>query len=243
MQHGCLRAFVSSRAGLLGLWSLVGLGCDDAQSVEPTVDPRPGIEQVGSADGALLDEDEACEALHEALSATKAQHGCDEVAVSQCPDLIRPAGSLACVRYAEASVEACVAAIEEYSSCRHFVTDACVIVAVVDEQSEGCVPPGSPVDAGADGGSEEGPADDVDPSDAPADAGSGDVPSDAGGGGTTAPSDAGGSTGVSDGTDASAGTGDEADAGEDATDPPSGFDSGAAVAADAGPGDAGDAGL
>jgi hypothetical protein len=211
--------------------------------VEPTVDSRPGIEQVGSADGALLDEGEACEALHEALSAAKAQHGCDEVAVSECPDLIRPAGSLACVRYAEASVEACVAAVEEYSSCRHFVTDACVIVAVVDEQSEGCIPPGSPIDAGADGGVEDAPADDVDPGDAPADAGSGDAPRDAGSGGTDVPSDAGGGSGVSDGTDASAETDDEVDAGEDPTDPPSGFDSGTAVAADAGSGDAGDAGL
>jgi hypothetical protein len=135
----------------LGLLSVFGSGCDEGQSLEATIDAKPGIQQVGSADGPLLDEDEACQALYDALVDAKDSNGCDDVVVAECPDLVRPGGSLACVRYAEESVDECVSRVEGYGSCKDFVRDACVIVAVVNETSEGCVPPGpNGDDAGAD---------------------------------------------------------------------------------------------
>jgi hypothetical protein len=152
MQHGGFLAFVPGvRIAALGLVPVLWLGCEDGQSVEDTVDAKPGIQQVGSADGPLLDEDEACEALHEALVDATDSNGCSDVSVPECPGLIRPGGSLACVRFSEESVDECVATIGAYGSCKDFVREACVVVAVVDETSAGCVPPAPPsLDAGAD---------------------------------------------------------------------------------------------
>lgn len=129
---------------------LLWFACDDGQTVESTVDARPGIEQVGSAEGPLLDEDEACAALRDALLDSVDSNGCDEVVVPACPELIRPGGSLACLRFSEDSVSECVDSVREYDSCRDFVREACVVVAVVGETSDGCVPPGPDDDAGAD---------------------------------------------------------------------------------------------
>lgn len=127
--------------------------CEEEHTLEPTVNARPGVVQ-GSADGPQLDEDEACEQLRGALLDAVESNSCDEVAVADCPELIRPAGSLACVRYAQASVEECVEAIGGFDSCDAFVGDACIVVAVVGSETQGCVPPG-PGDGGAaeDGGS------------------------------------------------------------------------------------------
>lgn len=150
MQHGGLPGFVPRvRTVAVGLLPFLWLGCDDGQSLEATIDAKPGIEQVGSADGPLLDEDAACMQLYQALLGAKDSNGCDEVAVAECPELIRPGGSLACVRYSQDSVDQCVAAIGDYSSCKDFVRDACVVVAVVGETSAGCVPPGPQQDAGS----------------------------------------------------------------------------------------------
>jgi hypothetical protein len=158
MQLGGYLALASNvRTTALGLVTLLWCGCDDGQSVEATIDAKPGIQQ-GSADGPLLDEGEACEALYEAL--IDAKSSCGDVTVAECPELIRPGGSLACVRYSEESVRECVAAIEEYSSCKDFVRDACVVVAVVDESTDGCVPPGPDEDAGPDDTTDDDAADD-----------------------------------------------------------------------------------
>lgn len=144
---------------------LMNAGCEEAHTTEPTVEARPGIEQVGDADGPLLDEDEACEQLKNALEEAKADNDCDDVSVPQCPELVRPGGSLACVRFAQDSVEGCVERIADYDACGDFVLNACVVVAVVDEMTEGCIPPSSITDAGTDAGATAMPGDagEVDP--------------------------------------------------------------------------------
>lgn len=146
-------------------WGLCA--CEDEHTIEDTVDARPGVEQVGSADGPLLDEAEACDSLRDALLTAQGDNGCeDEVVVPVCPDLIRPGGSLACVRYSEESIVECVSRAEAYESCRDFVSDACIVVAVVSEMSEGCVPPGA-VDSGTDDDVDAGGGDDVSDDDDP----------------------------------------------------------------------------
>jgi hypothetical protein len=130
--------------------ALCGTGCETEQTLEPTVDARPGIEQVGSAEGPLLDEGEACERLREVLVAARDRENCDDVVIEECPGLVRPGGSLACLRFSEESIDACSERVGEYDSCRDFENDACIVVAVVDEMTEGCVPPGPPSDGGAD---------------------------------------------------------------------------------------------
>lgn len=137
--------------------ALTASGCGTEQTSEATVDARPGIEQVGSADGPLIDEDEACERLHVAFDAARDRHNCSDIVVPDCPELIRPGGSLACLRFAEESVSECVHRLGTYESCADFGNDACVVLAVLDEKSEGCVPPGPPPDAGSD--DDEGPFD------------------------------------------------------------------------------------
>lgn len=217
--------------------------CEDEHTIEDTVDARPGVEQVGSADGPLLDEAEACESLRDALLDARSDNGCeDEVAVPVCPDLIRPGGSLACVRYSQESIDECASRAEAYESCGDFVSDACIVVAVVSEMSEGCVPPGA-ADSGADDDVDAGGGDDVSDDDDPAMDGQPDAA-------TSAPSADGDA-----GNEPDSGAEEVADAGMSTLDSgssDSGLDDGPALddagtpavdVSDSGTGDAGDAAL
>lgn len=217
----------------LGPW--LTFACAAEQTVEPTVDAKPGIRQVGSADGPLLDEDAACAELREALVDATSRLDCDDVAVQECPELIRPAGSLACLRFSEESVDACVGAIEGHGSCSDFTREACVVVAVTSERTEGCVPPGA-ADGGPDEpGDDDAADDDVADDDVADDDAADDDVSGNGGAGGVGDSGAGGSgPGLGDG-----GTEGPADA---SAPPDSGVSPEGGAAADSGPTQAEDAG-
>ncbi len=97
--------------------------------------------------------------LHEMDS----QLNCRDVDIQACPDLIRPAGSAACTRFSEQSVQKCEGTIRSYSDCSQFESERCLLVSVLDEMTPGCVPPGPPgePDGGLDGGSDAGDAGDA----------------------------------------------------------------------------------
>jgi hypothetical protein len=139
--------------GALGLAALA-LGCEEKRDVPPPNTASPGIIQ-GQADGPLVDEDETCDTLRSALVERKEALGCDELKVGQCPELIRPAGTVACTRFTEGSLDECTSKIEDYGACGDFGLKRCILVSVVEEMSEGCVPPGA--DSGASG--DAGPGD------------------------------------------------------------------------------------
>ncbi len=152
-------------------WGLVALvACTDKRTGGEERRARPGIVQVGSADGPLLDEDEACERLSQILSDAADTLGCDaeEVEIAACPELIRPGGSVACRRFSEESLDECEQSVGDYASCGDFISERCILVAVLDEFSEDCQMPG-PADSGAD----------EPPSEVTDDAGEGEVTTDA----------------------------------------------------------------
>ncbi len=158
------------RPALFG-WGLVALvACTETRTGGEERRARPGIVQVGSADGPLLDEDEACERLSEILSDAADTLSCDaeEVEIAACPELIRPGGSVACRRFSEESLDECEQSVGDYGSCGDFISERCILVAVLDEFSEDCQMPG-PADSGAD----EPPSEETD------DAGEGEVSTDA----------------------------------------------------------------
>src|SRR5689334_19247422 len=141
-------AWLLNRAKLQGvvLGAIVGsfavCGCEEERSVPAPDKAEPGITQ-GPADGPLIDEDEACQAYRKAVTKRGDALGCDDLEVAECPELIRPAGATACTRFTKSSVDECTDLIESYGSCDDFSLRRCVLVSVVDEKSEGCVPPGT----------------------------------------------------------------------------------------------------
>lgn len=178
-------------AALISLGTLTG--CAEEHQLEDTVDSRPGVSQPSELGGALFDEGDACQRMETALQAKKSSLNCESVAVSACPGLIRPAGSLACVRYTQASVNACVERIGGYSACGDFRLKACLVSAVADQTSPGCVPPSGV--GGADAGAPDAP-------DASSSAGMGGEAPEGGAGGASA---GGGSAGGASAGGASAG--------------------------------------
>lgn len=125
--------------------------CEDERSGGEDVAARPALTQVGSAEGPFLDEDVACEAIRAVLVDARDSLDCDDIAVPQCPDLIRPGGTIACTRFTERSVDGCLETTTEYQSCSDFSRRRCLLVSALDERTAGCVLPGT-LDGGADAG-------------------------------------------------------------------------------------------
>jgi hypothetical protein len=144
----------------------IASSCDLQRTEEPRVAASVGITQLAEADGALIDEESACQSLRDALLSARESNGCHDLDVLKCPQLIRPGGSLACRRFVEESLEACAEEIRHYNDCHRLEQPACVVVAVTDATSEGCIAPmaWTDADAGAaeerlaDGGSPQGGA-------------------------------------------------------------------------------------
>lgn len=141
-----------SRFGFVLVIAAVSLvGCEGERSGGEDQDARPGLIQVGSVEGPLLDEAEACERLHTALLTASERLECSTSRVPACPDLVRPAGTAACTRFSEESIEACEDQLSDYESCEDFTRRRCFVVSVLDQRSEGCLP-----EAGVDGGTDAG---------------------------------------------------------------------------------------
>lgn len=144
-----------SRSGSLVVIAAVVLaGCEEERSGGEEREARPGLVQVGSAEGPLLDEDEACGRLRDALLAASERISCSTLRVAACPELVRAAGTAACTRFSEESVEACEELTSVYETCEDFTQRRCLVVSVLEERSEGCWLPGA--DAGTDGGTDAG---------------------------------------------------------------------------------------
>ncbi len=136
---------------LLAAW---GTGCEESRGAGEERAAQPRLQQVGSADGPLVDEDVACERYREALLEAVESTSCeDEVTVAECPELIRPAGSAACTQFSEESLDVCEEALAGYEGCNDFSRKRCILVSVLDELTPGCVPPNA--GQGAEGGTGE----------------------------------------------------------------------------------------
>lgn len=152
------------RYGLGGLW-IAGLGfvvsscADDSGGAAPvpsaeTVESRPGIVQVGDEKGPVLDEADACQQFRSGLTRNLERLECDDVAVLECPVLIQPLGTLACISYSKASVEQCVAAFDAADDCTEVLPGACILTAVPSTLSPGCAVTGDGGATDAGGGSD-----------------------------------------------------------------------------------------
>jgi hypothetical protein len=141
-----------SGAALVITWALAcsALGCEEKREPKKAVAASPGISQA-SADGPLVDEDKACEQFRNALTGIVDDLSCSDVEVPACPELIRPAGSAACNRFSQGSLDECIEQIAKYETCDDLTFRRCVLVADLSAKTEGCVVPGTVIDAGGDG--------------------------------------------------------------------------------------------
>lgn len=187
------------------------VGCEDNVGLEDDNPARSGAVQP-AGNGTAVDEEEACAAVHDALSRRATDLNCPKPK-PECPDLIRPAGGDACLQYDQGTVEACVAHIGRYDSCGEFTRSPCIVSTIPGSVSAACTPPVP--DAGTDAadagtGGAGGMAGDA------GDAGSMDASLDASDDGAAGAAGSGGAAGADAGSDASsAGSGGAADAGTD----------------------------
>ncbi len=152
----CLRGSGSARRSSIGAARLGALlvfslaGCSEERSNGEVQSARPGIEQAADADGPLLDSEQTCQRLFEALTGSAEDLACDgdDVGIDECPSLVSLHTSPECVQYSEQSLESCEEAIADYESCADFAARRCVLVAVTQLDSEPCLAGLSP-DAGS----------------------------------------------------------------------------------------------
>lgn len=128
----------------------VAVACSDEVGTGDNQPAPPGAIQP-DASGGVLNEAEACQMLLAAIQdrASTPPLDCD-VSELTCPELIRTAGSQACLQFDEGSVTACVGVVESYELCTDFETKPCIVTALPGTMSAGCTPPMP--DAGADTG-------------------------------------------------------------------------------------------
>lgn len=148
------------------------LGCEEERDVPAPTAAVPGIDQDDDAKGPFVDEDVACETFRDAVLERKDDLGCKEVTVAECPDLVRPAGSLACTRFTKKSLDDCTSRIEGYNECGDFGLSRCLLVSAVNETTGGCVPPGQSDGGDAEDGGPSTSEDDAGPTSEPGDSGS-----------------------------------------------------------------------
>ncbi len=145
------QAFGSARFALaLGLACLVvAESCSDSDGTDPYIPSQPGAQQPDGS-GAALDESAACEQVRAAEEQARVRLQCPDLMRPECPYYVRPAGS-GCWEFPQDSVDACVEAIGDYTTCNDFSNKPCVLSAV--PSSDTC--PDSPI-VGAAGATGEG---------------------------------------------------------------------------------------
>lgn len=161
--HGISANVACRAAGSLLAWgSAVGCSAPPNDYVPedmPIVESRPGLVQNGGSADEWLSEHQACTRYRDALTQRSAELGCS-LAWPRCPELVRPAASLACVVYSAPSVLMCERYFELANACTQVQPGSCLLTAVIDYHDPSCdrsnapTPPsdgGQPVlpDAGA----------------------------------------------------------------------------------------------
>jgi hypothetical protein len=114
-------------------------GCISDHALENDVPASPGIVQPDGSSGAKLAAAEACQRIKTARASAATKLGCDDRG-DQCPGFLFIAGSMPCAEYTEGSVDACVAVIAGYASCKDFSEKACVVTPV----GASCTKPAAP---------------------------------------------------------------------------------------------------
>jgi hypothetical protein len=120
----------------VALLGLAYASCTTSEDTEPYVPAEEGAIQPGG-DGALLDEDEACERVKSAAEDAYGRLRCDAPTFAACPGFIRPGAGNGCYAYYEESVEACEEAYADAGSCQRL--SPCIVSAVLDETLPSCV--------------------------------------------------------------------------------------------------------
>jgi len=130
---------------------VLGSACTESKDTAAHLPSERGAVQP-DAGGALIGELIACSELKAVEAATRAQLGCGAV-TRECPEFIRPAGGEGCFEYSEASVKACSALYQSFTSCDEFTKHPCLISAVsnCEGAGEGGAGAAGSADAGAAG--------------------------------------------------------------------------------------------
>ena len=155
--HGISANAACRAAGWLLAWgSAVGCSAPPNDYVPedmPIVESRPGLVQNGGSADEWLSEHEACTRYRDALTQRSTELDCS-LAWPRCPELVRPAASLACVVYSAPSVLMCERYFELASACTQVQPGSCLLTAVIDYHDPSCDPssvPTSPSDGGQAG--------------------------------------------------------------------------------------------
>ncbi len=146
---------MAQKAGHRYRWALtlaamlaVAASCTEDPVQHDYVPARPAAVQP-EAQGAAVDEVEACERIRTAEEAARELLQCMPLERAECPFYVRPAGS-GCWIYWEDSVVACEEAIAAYTSCLDFDDRPCVLSATPTDDT--C--PAAPAAEGGAGGAE-----------------------------------------------------------------------------------------
>lgn len=178
MARGRSRTVCFVAWGTVTAWGAMTIACsappnDYVPEPMPSVDSRPGLVQNGDGTDEWLPEGEACMRYRKALVQSSEALGCS-IDWPRCPELVRPAASLACVVYSTPSVLMCETHFERATTCAQVRPGSCLLTAVIDYHDPVCDnpdasrPPADAGDANADGGSQDAGSstDETDPLDA-----------------------------------------------------------------------------
>jgi hypothetical protein len=137
---------------------VLATSCVDEVKTEPDVPAAPGATQP-EGNGKSVSASEACDQLEAAESKARSDLDCDPSPSPACPGRLRLAGSFVCAEVDQGSVEACVSAIADYSTCGEFDSRPCVVTVLSStckNPTEAGPPPEPPNDGGmvSEGGGE-----------------------------------------------------------------------------------------
>lgn len=131
------------------LWLAAALvSCTEPPPTHDETAPGRAAHQPDGGDPTdVLDEEEACQALSDAETATREALGCEARDIA-CPAYIRPAGGCDTFVYTAESVNACVDIIDDYDDCDDFSVEPCVVTALPTDGSCGSAGAGGAGGAG-----------------------------------------------------------------------------------------------
>ena len=121
-----LSSYVCASLFALVLGAL-GASCSSTQDTADVIPPQGGAVQPDGG-GKQVDEATACAALVKAEADARTKLGCDAVKRT-CPGFIRPAGGEGCFTYDQASITACGAIFDAFTSCDSFDAHPCLLTA------------------------------------------------------------------------------------------------------------------
>ena len=129
-----LMSRAKKRVVLVGLAALaLAAACTESKDTEDYAPSERGAVQP-DAGGTLLSESNACALLKTAEAAARAALSCSALSRA-CPAFIRPAGGEGCFEYSQASVKACEAQYQTFTTCDDFARHPCLLSAVSNCES------------------------------------------------------------------------------------------------------------